>query len=259
MYDLTIAKICLEYEYFNSSANSAKLQMEIVPQTRLQMYNHGIICKQTSYAEWEFMLENSNNVDIVKDDVFELIFMSTDYRYLRVISSSNYQPDMAHLIYLKDNDIDISNESKLTPIRNSRKYPNEICRVSFVAGQAMNRPDCKYTIKFCSPVCYWEYLFILKDDNDQRGDFLELETSPKDIITFNPVKRVNFHAPSKNVFGTTSLQKVKLQERYNFTMTLYDNSAGNIGRKIISKFISLPEPGKYVSGNSSIIREICYI
>lgn len=256
---LTIAKICLEYEYFNSNANGANLEMNIVYQTKLQIRQHGIRCKQTSYSEWEFMLEDSNDVDLVKDDVFELIFMSTKYSYLRMISSCNYDPDMAHLIYLKDNDVEINEESILTPIQDSRKYPNEICRVRFTAGQAMNRPDCKYTIKFCSPVCYLEYLFFFKDDNDHRGDFLELETSPKDVIRFNPVKRVNTYAPTKIAFSITSLHKVKLLERYDFTMTLYDNSAGNTGRKIISRYISMPEPGKYASNDSSIIREICYI
>lgn len=255
---LTIAKICLEYEYFNSNANGAYLEVNIAYQTKLQMRQNGIRCKQTSCTEWEFMLEDSNNVDLVKDNVFELIFMSTKYSYLRMISPCDYPPDMAHLIYLKDNDVEINEKSILTPIHN-KKFSNEICRVSFTAGQAMNRPDCKYTIKFCSPVRYLEYLFFFKDNNDHRGDFLELETSPKDVIRFNPVKRVNTYEPIKKAFSITSLHKVKLLERYDFTMALYDNSAGNTGRKIISRYISMPEPGRYASNDSSIIREICYI
>lgn len=119
-----------------------------------------------------------------------------------------------------------------------------------------------YTIKFCTCSYYWEFLLVFKDKTDQieqEDKFYVLETNtPNKLIVFHPSEKYE-DSMLGNIYRIISEVKIEAKECYDFTLTLYECSFKGNKRRVISKFISIPQPGKYIASRPDILREVCYL
>lgn len=109
----------------------------------------------------------------------------------------------------------------------------------------------KFTLRFSSPAYYWEYLCIFKDENDMRGEKLSLRTSGDKVAFGLPEstrKRTGYQCLENCFYRADYAEK-----QYQVPILLY------IGTRVESRFISPPQPGKFLSDSPHTLREICYI
>ncbi|MCA5585374.1 hypothetical protein [Parabacteroides gordonii] len=123
------------------------------------------------------------------------------------------------------------------------------------------KPDQRYTIKFCSSSYYWEFLFVFKDKTEKDTPIrsLVLESNAhKNKIIFDTSEKYENSMLGNNVYRVISEVKIETKKCYDFTLTLYERLSDD-KRIVISKFIPVPQLGKYIASRPDIIREVCYL
>ena len=85
-----------------------------------------------------------------------------------------------------------------------------------------------------------------------RGEKLSLRTSG-DKVAFGLPEKYEKKELGTNVWRIVSTERVMLKKQYQVPIQLY------IGTRVESRFISPPQPGKFLSDSPHTLREICYI
>lgn len=247
---IAISTIRLEHDYYNPPT-SRHFRLELMPKTKELMRRRGVLFIQTNHNEWQWLTEEDNTKSIENEEM-ELAVIVTDPDFMLQVAIKEYNPQILYQINL-DRDIIIDEEYSMSPVSGKTKFHGEFCRIVL-------KPKEKYTIKFCSCSYYWEYLFIFRDEPDLHGERLILESMPREAISFHsPEKYEHGIMSQKNVWRIVSEKKIKVQEHYDFRLSVYDNSPNGNGRKIISRFITSPRLNKFVADRSDILREIIYL
>lgn len=254
---IAIAGIHLEHDYYTPPVNSY-LSLGLTPRTRELIKQRGVMFKQVAPNEWQWLKEEKNTGFMV-DDVIEVSIIVADPDFMRKIATKNYDPQKLYQISLGRETVVINEEFNLLPVSVGTKHRGEFCRVMLKPAQIVKLPEQIYTIRFCTSSYYWEFLFVFKDKTDPRGKFIVLETTQKNRIVFHPPKKYEYSTLGSNVYRIVSMEKIKARGYYEFTLILYDNSPGSGGRRVVSRFIPIPQPGRHITDNPDIIREVYYL
>lgn len=248
---ITITSIRLEHDYYTPPINR-HLGLKPTLQTDRLMRQRGVYFRKMTPNEWQCFGEE-DHAGFMEDDVLEVSITVDDPEFVRKISlKKDYDP-------LQLFQISLERESfvEFNPISILKaKCQGEFCRVVLKPILPI------YTIKFSTSSYYWEYLFVFKgepflDYSNKRS--LVLETNiPKNEVVFH-ASEIYKDSMLGYVYRIISEEKIEARERYEFTLTLYENLSGDNKRRVISKFIPIPKPGKYITSHPDILKEVCYL
>lgn len=261
---IAIASIRLEHDYYCSSIND-HLSLVLTSQTKELMRQRGVLFLQIAPNEWQWLI-GEENLRLIEDGIWEASIMNIDPDFIRMISlEKDYAPQKLYQIHLGKEDIIINEKFHLHPVPNETKRQGEFCRIVLSSEQLLHSQQQlsvyiapKYLINFQSRSYYWEYLFVFRNEMDLNGKDLKLETLPQNAIDFDSSEKFEDNRFGRTVWRIISKEKVKAQENYGFTLVLYGCTPSG-GKKMISKFIPFPRPGRYVASDPDILREIYYL
>ena len=108
------------------------------------------------------------------------------------------------------------------------------------------------------PLAYqWEYLFVVRHDTSKNIDDLLLEETKKSIL-FNKAERLEHSSFGTNVWRIVSTTPVNALERPDYSLILsMVLQEYPLKKRIVSR--ECPQPGKYISDASEMLRNVCYI
>lgn len=248
-----IAGIRLEHDYYTPPVNN-RLSLLPTSQTVELMKRRGVFFRQIARNEWQW-LADENNSGFMADDILELSLIVDDPEFIRKISvKGDYDPNKLYQIRLgKEYIIDF----RSSMLSNKTKRRGELCRIEWLPI----KPDRMYTIKFTTCSYYWEFLLVFKNKTDQEDlkqkyYIIEINTPNKPFV-FRTSEKYNDRMLG-NVDRIISEVKIEAKEHYDFTLTLYECSSDDTKRRVISKFIPIPQLGKYIT-SPEILREVCYL
>lgn len=100
----------------------------------------------------------------------------------------------------------------------------------------------------------WEYLLIAREEREEQEQRrLELvEIAGR--LNFEEMETIEFMG--KTVFRTVSREFVDLCETYDYQLRLVDRKI--LGKKILSKNIESPQPGRFLTDSGDCIRQVVY-
>lgn len=296
-----IASIRLEHNYYTPPKNRY-FSLIPTPQTSELMKQRGVLFRQFTSDEWQWLVEE-NNAGFMENDVLETSIMVNDPEFMRKISvKEGFNLQQLYKIRLGREDII---EFNPLPVLDETKRQGEFCRIVLKPIQVIiarllslqqtiqtlqtklaepgneasqaeamklleqmwqeieylpTKPDQRYTIKFCTSSYYWEFLFVFKNkmEKDKSIRSFVLETStPKNDVIFHTSEEYEDNILG-NVYRIISEVKIEAKEHYDFTLVLYERLSDD-KRRIITKFIPIPQPGKYIASRPDILREVCYL
>lgn len=250
---LSIARIRLEHDYYTPPINR-HLRLIPTPHTYELMKQRGVIYRQATFNEWQWLVDE-NNAGFLENDIFVVSLIVDDPVFIRKVSvKEDYDPNQLYQIRLGSDHVVEFNSSLKS---NEKKRQGEFCRIEWLPI----KPEQIYTIRFSTCSYFWEFLLVFKDKTDQ----VDLDDKYYVLETNSPSKPYVFRTSEKykdNLFDDVdrivSEVKIEAKEHYDFTLILYECSSGNNKRRVISKFIPIPQLGKYVASTETL-REVCYL
>ena len=285
---IPIAIIRIEHTYYDSFMNRNVI-LEPTSDTRKLMRQRGVMFVPTGTNEWQWAMPD-DAPGFMDDDVLEVSMRVKDPYFLQQIESKGYEPGSLYLFSIENGVVEVNADYVWKKETEEQRLKNEFCRMKLEpvksAPERLQRLHTKmeqlekegdgketgkrleavkqeikelqeiccpkFTLRFSSPAYYWEYLCIFKDENDMRGEKLSLRTSG-DKVAFGLPEKYEKKELGTNVWRIVSTERIMLKKQYQVPFLLY------IGTRVESRFISPPQPGKFLSDSPHTLREICYI
>ncbi len=249
---IVIAGIRLEHDYYIPPINS-HLGLKPTSQTDELMKRRGVYFRKITPNEWQWFGEE-DHAGFMEDDVLEVSITTDDPEFIRKISlKKGYDLLQLYQICLGRERVV---EFNPLPVPDKAKRQGEFCRVVLKPILPI------YTIKFSTCSYYWEYLFVFKGETDQdkknKRSFVLETNAPKNEVVFHASEKYE-DSMLGNVYRIISEVKIEARERFGFTLILYENLSEDNKRRVISKFIPIPQLGKYIASRPDILKEVCYL
>lgn len=281
-----VAGIRIRHGYYKSLVNH-NIELKQTRETEELTKRRGMVFVKASDNEWQWLIP-AYSTGFMADDILEVSMIVDDPDFLRKINIKDYTPLSFYQVCLgKEAEIDLANGLQL--VMDKKKQGREICRMtlnplqgiiekvrrllqenSLAAEEVLEEtkryvdqmpkyPLPMYTITIQSPDYTWEYLFVFRDESDSRGQYLKLENiAVGSNITFESPKILTNSSLGKNIWQIVSSGPIKLQAEYEASLVLTESS-GNDRKRVVSRFIDFPKPGKYITDRPDMIREVCYL
>lgn len=256
---VTLASIQVEHSYYNTPVGK-HLKLTPTSETKKLMKRRGIWFMENAEG-WSWLVRK-DCPGFEAGDLLELSMQIFDTNFLRVTSFNDYQPQCFYQLVL-ENKKNIDAASSLA-VTEEKKWMQELCRIRLTPTTALLKKTQKdnpmrYTIRF-RPLAYqWEYLFVIRDCAAENINNLLLEEIKNKII-FHKAERLAHSPFGTHVWRTVSTVPVSVLERPDYSLLLSTVvQEYPLKKRTVSKFIDCPQPGKYISDNPAMLRNVCYI
>lgn len=256
---ITLASIQVEHTYYTTPINR-HIKLSPTPEAEKLMRRRGILYLENDEG-WSWLVRK-DCAGFEANDVLELSLQTSDANFMRVTKLGDYQPQNFYLLKLETKkSIDAASSLIMTE---EKKWANELCRIRLIPTAALLKKAQKdtpmsYTIQF-RPLAYrWEYLFVIRNDNAESIPNLLLEET-KNKILFTKAEWLEHSSFGTNVWRTVSTTPVSVLECPDYSLLLSTVlQEYPLKKRTVSRFIECPQPGKYLSDNPEMLRNVCYI
>lgn len=249
----------VQHNYYTTPANG-HFSLAPTTETETLMRRRGLLFIETPQG-WAWLLR-TDSAGFEADDVLELSVHIGNADFFRVTALENYHPQTLYRLRLENNkNIEAASSLQAT---DEKKWDTEFCRISMkptaaMLAKARKNTPMNYTLRFQALAFTWEYLFVFRCTSAESIDNLLLEET-KQRILFEKPGRLKSSSFGKNVWRTVSTAPVNALERPEYQLVLFAVlQEYPLKKRTVSKFISCPQPGKYISDRPDILRAVCYI
>ncbi|MDD3038148.1 hypothetical protein [Bacteroides sp.] len=255
----TFIHIRIEHNYYSTPV-AGHFTLEPTPATRMLMKRRGLLFVNDS-GGWSWsMRADSSGFDT--DDLLELTLQAVDKNFLQVTRLDGYHPQQFYQLKL-DNKKLIDVATSLTATE-EKKQSAELCRLRIkpttaLLKKAQKGEPASYTLRFRPSSFRWEYLFVIRNAQADLILNLLLEES-RQRIEFDEAEKLNNSPFGINVWRIFSKSSVNALEHSDYQLIISSVIQDNpLKKRIVSRFIPCPQPGKYLSDDPGTIRHICFI
>ncbi len=255
---ITFASIRAEHTYYSTPFNRY-ITLTPTLETKGLMKRRGLLFTEDADG-WSWLMRK-DCAGFDTDDLLELSMQISDANFTRVTRLADYHPQHFYQLLLgnkKNVDAGIA-----LSVTKEKKWMAEFCRIRMVPTstlwkKAQRDNPMSYTICFQSTSARWEYLFVMSNEATDNLQNLLLEET-KNRIVFEKAERLQ--SPfGTHVWRTVSTSSVSALEHPEYRLVLSAIlQEYPLKKRTVSRFIQCPQPGKYISDDPDMIREICYI
>ncbi|OCA03067.1 hypothetical protein [Akkermansia glycaniphila] len=279
---VSLGRVGVRHEYTNGGD---MVELMPLPCTAELMRRRGVLFRKLSHGMWEWLALREGFHGLMDGDELILSMRICRPDFFPYTVCDGYDPRKVYRIDVEGSgELDVM--SLLRPIDGEEKrYGNDFCRIVWspskqwleekmvppaqdTAGRPggkgadasrMDRESCDVTLRFRARSYVWEYFFILRHPDDDRGPRLLLEDASQ-CVSFGTPEAQKDSIFGPNVWRIASLEPVKSFEQDEYHLILSEIIQRVPPRKrIVARFLPSPQAGRYSSGSEGAIRQICYI
>ncbi len=255
----TFINIRIEHSYYSTPV-AGHFILAPTSATRMLMKRRGLLFVEDS-GGWSWSVRaDSSGFDT--GDLLELTVQAVDKNFLQITQLDGYHPQQFYQLKLENKKlIDVATSLTVTE---EKKQSAEFCRLTIkptaaLLKKAQKGEPASYTLRFYSSSFRWEYLFVIRNGQADRIPNLLLEEFQQ-RIEFDKAERLNNSPFGINVWQIFSKSSVNALERSDYQLILSSVIQDNpLKKRIVSRYIPCPQPGKYLSDDPGTIRQICFI
>lgn len=256
---ITLMNLKIAHSYYRQPI-AGHFALSPTEETRQLMYNRSVSFARQADG-WTWMVEE-DCAGFMEEDVLELSLQALDTKFVLITRLEGYQPQNFYRLMLgSEREVDVASAWEVT---DERKWKSELCRICIkltpeMLEEARGKQPRVYTLRFGVMAYRWEYLFVVRNEHQERLQRLALEEA-KGRVAFGEAERLEEEAGGEMRWRILSTEPVEMRERQEYILTLSELLSDNpLKKRIVSRFIPCPQPGKYHTDEAGIIRQICYL
>ncbi len=244
-------RIAVEHDYFNRKLCSP-LECRLSPQSAWLARQRGLLFRQVNNKWTVFYDSTGNGVDTQKD-VLELELNITDPSFILYTEWGEFYPAAAYLLELPaaDENVDFISAALIRDKKRKAGTPFCILRLPLtekVTDAAKAGSPEQALLQFHAPEVQWEYIFFSRNaKNDTFGKLILEDTTGK-------LKFLDF----KECEASSEKVNIPMREAYESRLQLAAQNNGMTQKRTLLSTVPCPEPGRFQSGQSGVIRQVCY-
>nr|WP_129734273.1 hypothetical protein [Parabacteroides goldsteinii] len=260
-----LCRVTLEHDYFNDRQCSA-LSLRITSQGLQLARQRILLFRQTAVNEWTLLYDSTNPGVDTERDVLELALNITDPLFTLYTEWGGLHPAGPYVLQLpvKEEEMEKGNKvsimSAICPSNEKRKLGTSFCTVRLrLTKELLEAAEAGYpkreVLHFCAPEVRWEYFFL-----SRSGECI----SPEDLSLEDITGKLKFSDFKEcEIFGKTAVYTITegsfpLRENPENHLRFVALKGERKQRQILLSRVPLPVLGRFQSGQSEIIRQICY-
>lgn len=256
-YYPTLYTLKIQHDYFEKTANTTFI-CQLSPQGAETARKIGLLFRQTAVNEWAVCFDPSFT-QFGTDGVLSLELKRADSSLLYYTDWPDFKSSVAYHLELPGTETEQEATKAIQALDGSRPVVSRFCSVSLhltdeMRKKALDGQPVKTSLHFPAKSVKWEYLFIARGGQGISGNEMMLEDSNKKIV-FGEMKKTTVFG--KECLSTTSVDKIPMRSSYDCRLRLMQLKDGNTKRILLSN-VSLPVPGRFVSDDSNVMRQVCY-
>lgn len=258
-------RITIEHDYFNNRACPA-LSLRITSQGLQLARQRTLLFRQTAVNEWTLLYDSTDPGVDTERDMLEFSLNITDPIFTLYTEWGGLHPAGTYLLQLpaKEEEMEKKNKvsvmSAIRPLNEKLKFRASFCtvrlRLTKELLEAAEADDPKQEVlHFSAPEVQWEYFFLSRSKE---------HISPDDLLLEDAIGKLKFSDFKEcEVFGKTAVYTITkdsfpLLENLGSHLRLIALKGERKQRRVLLSQVPLPDLGRFQSGQSGIIRQICY-
>ncbi len=252
-------RIAVEHDYFNRKLCSP-LECRLSPQSAWLARQRGLLFRQAN-NKWTVLYDSTGNGVDTQKDVLELELNITDPAFILYTEWGEFYPAAAYVLELPATDENVNFISAILIGDKKRKAGTPFCTLRLpltenVMDAAKAGSPEQAILQFRAPKVQWEYIFFSRNaKNDTFGKLVLEDTTGK--LKFLDFKECEVYG--KSGWRTTSEEvHIPMREAYESSLQLAAQNNGMTQKRILLSTVPCPEPGRFQSGQSGVIRQVCY-
>lgn len=249
-------QIIVKHEYFGDEP-CPSLKLCLSHEGEALAYRRGLLFRQTGIGSW--MLLFSEEPD-TKNDVLRMELSVVDPMFVLCTDWPGFKPSDRYELRLPASE---ELTDAISAIQHTDKKRNIGCGFCSIAIQLNERlvqaarsgkPE-EAVLQFHAPEKQWEYLFIPQGDEEFDGKQLRLEDATGSI-KFSPF--TPSEAYGRKVWRTVSESPIPMRDTYGCRLRLAAMLNNGKQKRILLSHVEPPQPGRYMSEDKEMLRQVDY-
>lgn len=252
-------RIAVNHDYFNGIPCTA-LQCRFAPQGELLARQRNLLFRQTAADRWDIFYDSAGAGPDVENDVLALEISIIDPCFALYTEWKNFRPMASYVLELSQKEEQMDVASVIRSVNEKRKVGTPFCSILLrltdqLLETAKGRNPTRTLLCFHAPEVQWEYLFLPRGESSFPSGGLVLEdTTGK--LEFSAFEKCE--AYGRTAWRTVSKGHIPMRMNYEYHLRLVMQNEGRQRKRILLARVGPPEPGRYQSGQTGVIRQVCY-
>lgn len=249
-------QITVKHEYFGDRP-CPSLKLSLSHEGEALAYRRGLLFRQTGIGSW--MLLFSEEPD-TKNDVLRMELSVADPMFALYTNWPGFKPSDRYELRLPVSGELTDATSAIQHTDKKRGIGSGFCSIALQLNEQLvqaarsGKPE-EAVLQFHAPKKRWEYLFIPQGDEEFDGKQLRLEdaTGSNKFSPFTPGE-----AYGKKAWRTVSESPIPMRNKYGCRLMLATMLNNGKQKRILLSHIEPPQPGRYMSEDKGVLRQVNY-
>lgn len=249
----------INHEYIEDESYRL-MDIQLCRESILLLRNRQMIFKRESPGQW-MLIGNVEGSGVDEEcDVLGLEFVLKDAAFMYYTEWEGFDADVAYTVDLTgcEGKVQFTEVLQTIPKKGAGVLFTGRLRLSMELFRRARKGE-SYTISlnFMAKEMFWEYWFVPRKPENQPGQLLVEEANGELLFSEPQLAEVDFI--DKKVYRCVSRTAIKMKERYDFRLDLWEIVQQNPERKRkILKNIEHPVPGRFHDLRGNNLRQIVY-
>lgn len=256
----TLYSIVVEHDYFNGKPCTA-LQCRFSQRSRQLAGQRMLLFRQIAVNEWSVIFDSMGASPDTENDVLELELYTTDPVFSLYTDWKDFSPSATYVLELPAAEEKLDAASVIRRSDGKRNMHAPFCTLRLKLTQELldaavaNKPK-KAQLHFRAPEMQWEFIFLPRSENSfSLTNSLILEDA-RGKIKFTPFDELEVFG--RRLRRTLSTERIPMRKDYDLCLQLMVQNSSNRHKRLLPVRVVPPEPGRFLSGEEGVLRQICY-
>lgn len=249
-------QITVKHEYFGDEP-CPSLKLCLSHESEALMYRRGMLFRETGTGSWSLLFREDPDT---KHDMLRLELFIADPMFTLYTDWPGFKPSDRYELRLPVSGGLTDATSAIQHTDKKRGIGNGFCSIVLQLNEQLvqtarsGKPE-EAVLQFHAPKKRWEYLFIPQGDEEIDGKQLLLEDATGSI-KFSPFTPCE--AYGRKAWRTVSESPIPMRNKYGCKLRLAAMLNNGKQKRILLSHIKPPQPGRYMSKDKGVLRQINY-
>lgn len=253
---LRLYRITVKHDYFGEIP-CPSFRLHVSAESEVLMRRRGMMFREETAGTWSLFFMEEPDTD---KDVLLLELSIFDPMFVLYTDWPGFRPADSYELCLPASDVQLDATTVITHTDRKRSIGSGFCTIALRLTEEMmqaarsGKPK-EAVLQFHASKKQWEYLFFpqTEEDIDEKQLLLEDTTGS---VTFRPFTRCK--AYGREAWRTVSEIPVAMRTTYGCRLRLIALRGSGKQKHVLLSHVEPPQPGRYISKDKEMLRQVCY-
>lgn len=253
---LRLYRITVRHDYFGESP-CPSLRLRPSSEGEALLRQRGMMFREEAAETWSLFFTEDPDTD---KDMLLLDLSIADPMFVLYTDWPAFRPADSYELRLPASEGQLDAAIAIAHKDRKRSIGSGFCTVALrlteelVQAARSGKPE-EAVLQFHAPKKRWEYLFFPQTEESIDGKQLLLEDTTGSV-TFSPFTRCK--AYGREAWRTVAENPVAMRASYGCRLRLTALRGNGKQKHVLLSHVELPQPGRYMSKDKKMLRQVCY-